>query len=334
MARLIIHVGTHKTATTTIQKTFFANRKLLARYGLLYPDIGRTPGHHGLVTDWVNLPPVFHLPGGSEAAWKKLVRQTADGDHTVFLSSEEFSRGHPRSRIDLPTIRSWLDPFEDIRVICTLRDQVSFLQSIYLEISKKNAPPYWGGFLAAAIRNGYGAGLFLNYLELDDHLRSAFAEDEIEYLDYATVCQGPGICARMLERAGCDMDPGLLKTDAETGQANVSPDPLSSWVAGMIARPKVADSALIDLVREKLAASFDEDRKTTLYVRNEIKKLQRHVAPWNEELHERLATRQPEFRLSAPDYPDSLAYRSDLKTAFWISLAQSMYKGTDPGPTR
>ncbi|MEO0465147.1 MAG: hypothetical protein AAF216_01285 [Pseudomonadota bacterium] len=336
MARLILHVGTHKTATTTIQKSFHANRQLLARHGLTYPDIGRTAGHHGLVTDWVNLPPVFHLSEGSEAAWKKLVAQATKHDQAVFLSSEEFSRGHPNSRVDLAAIRSWLDPFEEIKVICTLRDQVSFLQSIYLEISKKKAPPYWGAFLKSALTKGYGAGLFLNYCVLDDHLRSAFAEDEIHYVDYAAACQEPGIRAHILRLAGCEMDSTLLQDTQETRQANVSPDPLSAWIAGMIARPGIADDALMELVRDKLANSFDEGRPTTLYIRSEIQQLRKCVTPWNEEFLERLARRQPGFHLTPTKMPDNTAYRSDLKTSFWVNLTQSLYNrdthNTGPRP--
>ena len=86
MARAILHIGTHKTATTTLQDSFRLNAALLARRGLIYPQIdARHSGHHGLVTDWNPLPAVYHLPGGSMAAltlrrqWppKKIVTPTA-----------------------------------------------------------------------------------------------------------------------------------------------------------------------------------------------------------------------------------------------------------------
>lgn len=327
MARLILHVGTHKTASTSIQKSFFANRKLLAKHGLIYPNIGLTDGHHGLVTDWVNLAPVFHLPGGSVAAWKKVAQETAQGDHTVFLSSEEFSRGHPQARMDLKAIRSWLDPYDEIKVICVLRDQVSFLQSVYLEISKNQAPPLWKTFFQNTLKNGYGAGLFLNYVDLDNHLRSAFAEDEIHYVDYATASGGDGIRAQMLKLAGCDLDCSQLRGSADISSANVSPDPLTSWVASMIARPNAADAALLALVRDKLREDLGEDRKTSLYVRSEIAKIRKLVAPWNDALHERLATRQPDFALTNPEIPEDSAFRNDLKTSFWVNLTQSIYNG-------
>ena len=38
MGRLIVHIGTHKTATTTIQHHLAANRKVLASRGIWYPS--------------------------------------------------------------------------------------------------------------------------------------------------------------------------------------------------------------------------------------------------------------------------------------------------------
>lgn len=38
MGRIILHIGTHKTATTTIQHSLYSNRSELARRGILYPD--------------------------------------------------------------------------------------------------------------------------------------------------------------------------------------------------------------------------------------------------------------------------------------------------------
>lgn len=328
MARLILHIGTHKTATTTIQKSFFNNRKLLASHGVIYPDIGRFEGHHGLVTDWIKLPPNFHLPEGSMAAWQKLARTLSDGDHTVFLSSEEFSRGHPKTRMDLQAIRPFIDQFDEVKVVCVLRDQVSFLQSIYLEISKKQAPPYWGHFFQNAMKTGYASGLFMNYLELDDHLRNSFADDEIHYVDYLTACAGDGIRSYMLDLIGCPQAADSLQDKYGSGMANVSPDPLALWVASMIARPKAANTDLLELVRSHMQSELGEGRRTALYVGSEVNQLRKHVAPWNTALHERLATRQPDFALSRGTLPQDTAYRNALKSSFWLKLTKAIYNRT------
>ena len=35
MPRIVLHIGTHKTATTTIQRTLYGARKTLAKRGVL-----------------------------------------------------------------------------------------------------------------------------------------------------------------------------------------------------------------------------------------------------------------------------------------------------------
>jgi hypothetical protein len=38
--QLILHVGFHKSGTTALQESFFAQRKELETQGLLYPSVG------------------------------------------------------------------------------------------------------------------------------------------------------------------------------------------------------------------------------------------------------------------------------------------------------
>src|SRR5918995_1398619 len=48
MGRLIVHIGTHKTATTTIQRHLARNRRALAARGIWYPsyDLIGKPRHY------------------------------------------------------------------------------------------------------------------------------------------------------------------------------------------------------------------------------------------------------------------------------------------------
>jgi hypothetical protein len=46
---LQIHVGLHKTGTTTVQDALFRNRELLARSGILYPSTGLHGPQHALI---------------------------------------------------------------------------------------------------------------------------------------------------------------------------------------------------------------------------------------------------------------------------------------------
>ena len=54
MARLVIHIGTHKTGTTFLQHKLALARPWLEERGFVYPDLGR-PAHHPLIAHWVGL---------------------------------------------------------------------------------------------------------------------------------------------------------------------------------------------------------------------------------------------------------------------------------------
>src|SRR4029453_10824750 len=48
--RAILHVGTHKTGTTAIQRTLAENTDYFAKNGIHWPMFGRGPAHHLLST--------------------------------------------------------------------------------------------------------------------------------------------------------------------------------------------------------------------------------------------------------------------------------------------
>ena len=49
--QLILHVGFHKSGTTALQESFFAQRKELEDQGVLYPSVG-WQAHHELLGRW------------------------------------------------------------------------------------------------------------------------------------------------------------------------------------------------------------------------------------------------------------------------------------------
>ena len=152
MARIVLHIGTHKTATTTIQTFFYRNAARLAEHGVIYPHLGQATGHHGLALDsYPDLPAYFRYPGGSMAMWREIAATYAGGDGTVFLSSETLSIGHPNGAPNYGAIRDILAPFEEVRVLCLLREQWQFMQSIFLEISKAAPPPLPGEMVQNAL---------------------------------------------------------------------------------------------------------------------------------------------------------------------------------------
>ena len=341
MARAILHIGTHKTGTTLIQNTLAANRAALERAGLIYPAVGVHSGHHALLTRWLDLAPHYHAPADPAELWQGLARH-AHGDGVLLLSSEEFSRA-ARKRVDLAEVRAFLAGFERVEVVCFLRDQPSYLQSIYLEVLKLRTPTPFPALLRRVLDEGLAAGVHLDYGALHDQFLAAFAPDEITFVDLATARAGPGgVLGALLARTGLAIDPGRLVPVPED-QANVSPEPLAAWMAGVVAAPAPPSPGLIAAARDALAAEFAGTAAaeggrlaSTLFTRAERRRLVAHVAPRNAAFEARVRAVQPGFALSPPpEWPAGPAagmiWRDDLGAGAWARLARSVWQAGGGG---
>ena len=143
---VILHIGTMKTGTTSIQQVFAKRRDDILAQGAYYP---KTPGSqaHELLT--------YAAAGGQrgpkagDAFWKGAdpqmrlrqfrtefeaeMRAVPEGVGRVILSDERFSF-YLRSREHIAALKAILDPyFDSFAVVAYLRRQDSFLASRYAE---------------------------------------------------------------------------------------------------------------------------------------------------------------------------------------------------------
>lgn len=324
MAKLVLHIGTHKTATTTIQDMFRANAPLLEQHGLIYPRLGPVTGHHGLVYDWGALPPVFKLHVSSLNALKWINREFAHREGTVLLSSEEFSRGDPERRIDFNVLRSELSDFDSVEVICVLRQQWQFLQSVYLELSKTQIPKGPPEMIAQSLSTGMSEGLWIDYNLLLDHLEQVFAPEEITLMNFDTAVKGEGgIVGHMLRHLGVDLKVSDLKA-VNGGASNVSPRPLTAWVANIASEPYPAPGWLMQMAQRCFDANPNLSRKTTLFSQAELKNLEAHFTVLNDKLEKRRASVQPGFAMPRPDIDSIGLFRNTLPNEIWVRLSRFM----------
>lgn len=325
MARVILHIGTHKTATTTVQNIFHHNSEKLAACKVAYPKLGTITAHHALVGDWTPLPPAYRLPEGSRAALNKIVHDYANTDMTVFLSTEEFSRCG-QGRVDLAEIRQILSPFDRIEIICTLRTQWQFIQSAYLEISKRRLPERPPELVKKAINNGVIDGLWVDYNKLLDELEKVFDPFEITFVDYTESCKSEGgIVGTYLRYLDIPISADDL-TPLEHGNANVSPEPLANWAANTLANPKVTPPWLIRMATTALKGTFGDYEKSTIFSAGEINAMEKHFRPLNEKLVSRRAPVQPGFRLSNASLGENTISRNMLNGHFWVRLSRALFQ--------
>lgn len=323
MSRIVLHVGTHKTATTHIQDLFFRNSDLLAKHGIVYPEIGLNRGHHGLLGKWVDLPAPYGLPQADAAmAWDAIVGEHAVSDRTVFLSSEEFSRLHGRI-VDMAALAATVAPFDDVTVLCTLRNQAGFVQSVYQQIADDRAPMEWDAFLDRAMQAQHVDGLTLNYLRLHDHFLSGFAPDQIRFLSYEVASAGPGgIVGAILRELGAPIGADALEPFAD-GRSNVSVAPVATLAATLIAAPKRADRALMQRVDDHVRQVFGGER-TSLFSAEEVSALDAKYSPLNRRLEARLAPRQPDFRVAPVSVAPATVLRDRMDEAFWLPFCRDL----------
>lgn len=125
---VIVHIGTHKTGTSSIQQSLFDARDELLKHGILYPESGRPDdsytrtGHHLLAWGLRNRHNV------DCSSWDALAAELSKSNaHTAVISSEVFG---PALSEEVGRIRQYLSPHE-VSVIVYFRSHVSFALSFY-----------------------------------------------------------------------------------------------------------------------------------------------------------------------------------------------------------
>ena len=322
MSKVVLHIGTHKTATTTVQDMFCANSDLLAQHGLIYPRLlEKQTGHHGLVINWDDkMPKMFRLPQGDLGTLRALADQYAGQDATLFLSSEEFSRD--RCIKDAAVLREALAPFDEIEVICVLRPQWQFLQSIYVEVSRGRCPPRPGKVVEQALETSLYEGLWVDYSRLLERLEAAFDPGQITLMSFdACRYHTGGIVGAFLAHLGVDLDPAQLQVVNE-GASNVSPMSLASYAANILAEPKFAPMWLVNKTAHALRQEYGSGVKPCLFTRQEFATLKAHFDPLNRKLAQHPVAQRCGFALDPFDAGGITLFREDLSVAFWVRLAQ------------
>ncbi len=154
MPKLLLHIGTHKTGTTSIQRFCAANRNALRDHGLWYPpaDVGKFPKHyaHHRVAHSIALRDPDFGPDDASHFFDRVRRQLGN-DETAVISAEPMYRhlladGEPaRGLLKLSAeeterqFRNYAAATQeaigdfDVTVLVMLRRQDLFLESLYAE---------------------------------------------------------------------------------------------------------------------------------------------------------------------------------------------------------
>ncbi len=319
MAKVVLHVGAHKTGTTYLQNLFHENRSKLAEVGVHYPDIGPNTAHHALARSWIKLPDVpdeFFGSRGADGLWDDLIAKYADLPGIVFLSAENFSRCYPE-QVDMADLARRLSAFEDVRVLYTMRRQTEMVQSLWLQLARFHRPLSIYSYVHNAIELRRAVGVRIDHGSFYDVLLGGFAPEQIHFLDYSQIRRVPGGIGQFVLDL---LDTGLKVDDFAKPQAqenNVSPDPLGYWIACQITRNVIPDLPVVEAVTDALAKTGQPD---TLLARHEYVRIASRYASANEKLVERLQQTQPGFTFEETEPPENLLYRDEIPDTVWLDI--------------
>ncbi len=136
MKHILLHVGTHKTGSTTIQETLFANRERLAGHGIHYLSIGAN--HWDLYSAFMEEPWEWFenrrrgldkqqvLEKNQRALRTVEAEIQASDARWVIISAEHFSMLPPER---IAAFRDWLAPLGDVQVVYYARQIEAWLAS-------------------------------------------------------------------------------------------------------------------------------------------------------------------------------------------------------------
>jgi hypothetical protein len=198
MRTLYVHVGLHKTGTSSVQAFFDAHRDHWRGHGLLYPLTGIVPaypGHHNLA---------WELAGdrrfdSRRGTWAALFSELKTFEGNALLSSEDFesSLAYP-SRWKILKDRAQRSGY-DLRLIMFLRDQASYIESLYLQNLVLGCGECFSNDLEECLKHGElrkrDWRFHFDYLNLITSLKKVFASDQLMVRDYEPDGSGNAIDA-------------------------------------------------------------------------------------------------------------------------------------------
>ena len=179
MRTAFVHIGTHKTGTTSIQAMLAMNAPAFRVAGLFVPETGRSnpayAAHHNIAWQ-LSGDRRFDAHDGTLA--DLLGEITSAGSPNVCLSSEDFEFLHGNE----PALLTLRDAFAGIgyavTIVLYLRPQADYLESLYAEIC-----PVWNvafaDFLDRIIAEGGYGGTLFDYDCLIDRFTAVFGTDRV-----------------------------------------------------------------------------------------------------------------------------------------------------------
>jgi len=131
MRRCFIHIGTHKTGTTSLQFILSTHRCEFEERRYYYPLVGRDPGapygQHNIAWEISN----DHRFCKENGCFADLINEIKMRSHNIILSSEDFECSVFHTERFAEFIRGLQSCNLDVKIIAYLRNQIEYAKSLY-----------------------------------------------------------------------------------------------------------------------------------------------------------------------------------------------------------
>jgi len=220
MSRLVVHIGAAKTATTYVQHSLYDNRVALADSGVYMPEAGRfdfsskTVLHHNLAWEYLD-PERFDVGAGG---WDAVVAEVAQSDADVILltseSLERMTQSAPQRQMLEKQLRRISD---DVTVVYVVRDQLSYLNSLYNQNIKSFR-------LVETFESYVNRILKTDQLNLDKRFKDWYSSDILDFvaIPFETLTTG-NVLQNFLQAARIDVPEARLTEPRSISNESLGP---------------------------------------------------------------------------------------------------------------
>ncbi len=254
---VVLHVGMHKTGTTSLQTMIARNREHFREQGLYYPTTGQDgvgDGQHNLA--WELAGDDRFEPGAGTLADLADELRARRRPRAVLISSEDLEYLYDRPE-RLASVRDLLEGLGyAVRVVVTLRQPSEYLESLYFELAAQGRAPTFDTFVTDALEQRglfSPGGIALDYSRLIGGFTGVFGDRAVRVLAYDhDDAVGP-----VLHACG-DLLGKRLTTVPGWPRFNVRDDPERARPSGgPLPAPAVLDPIQREAVRAAFGGAFD-----------------------------------------------------------------------------
>jgi len=171
--RIIVHIGTHKTGTTSIQASLRKHAPALAERGLYVPETGtlyKRSGHHNIGWELRGDPRADSQKGGLAELVEELSGVSAD---SAVISSEDLEY-----LVEQPDLLTAFDDRlraagHDVEYVMLFRRADTYAKSLYAELIYHGLTASFDDFIGAVLDDGkytYGED-WVYYFDIDSFVR-------------------------------------------------------------------------------------------------------------------------------------------------------------------